>query len=62
MLTAEEYATVRVYDLYHQQKVWEYLFTEEVKQVKWVSTAGTIFVQTVSNVKVMHIFLNFAKY
>ena len=61
-MTAEEYSTVRIYDLYHQNKVWEYLFADEVKLVRWVSTAGTIFVQTISNVKVMHIFLNFAKY
>lgn len=62
LVTAEEYSTVRIYDLYHQHKVWEYLFPDEVKQVKWVSTAGTIFVQTISNVKVVHLFLNFSKY
>ena len=62
LLTSEEYSTVRIYDISTNEKVWEYIETEEVKKVKWIVTAGTIFIETVSNVKVVHLFLNFGQY
>lgn len=62
LLTAEEYSTIRIYDLTTLEKVWEYTETEEIKKVCWIMTAGTIFVETVSNAKVMHLFLDFNQY
>lgn len=73
LLSAEEYNIIRIYDLakeegsqknkeYQGRKVWEYYENEEICKVRWVSTPGTIFVETVSNVKIMHLFLNFNVY
>lgn len=62
LLTAEEYNTIRIYDLSSLKKVWQYTETEEVKKVRWILTAGTIYIETVSNVKVLHLFLDFGNY
>lgn len=62
LLTAEEYSTIRIYDITSLEKVWEYTETEEVKKVRWIMTAGSIFIETVSNAKVMHLFLDFNTY
>lgn len=62
LLTAEEYNTIRIYDLSNLQKVWQYSETEEVKKVRWIITPGTIYIETVSNVKVLHLFLDLGKY
>ena len=62
LLTSEEYSTIRIYDLSTNEMVWEYIESEEVVKVRWIVTAGTIFIKTVSNAKILHVFLNFGQY
>jgi len=58
LLTAEQWSTLRIYDLTTDKAVWEYDVYYPVKLVKWISPSA-ILVQTTANVKVIHLILNF---